>query len=405
MSSQPKQYALTETIAKHYGFTSFNDLKVEKQDISKSRHFKDSKDHEGADKDSDLSYDHFLEEKIAVIRAFLEKKMSHLPQPAMICYNGPIEGNTASKYLSKQHIFNLDIIGNGKSVADAIIIETAYVILKEQDPDLDLTIEINSIGDRDSLSRFTREFVTYYKKNLEDMPAACRTLFKKNPFKMLNCDHEKCMLLREDAPKTMTYLTEQSRTHFTEVLEYLESLNLPYEINHTLVGSQHYCSGTVFRIIGKKKANKKDKGGLGEKVNVLALGERYNTVARKAWGKKDIPAIGAAIVVSHELLQKRSVKKQKPAKFYFIQLGMGAKLKSLGIIEMLRKANIPVVQSLSKDKITGQLLAAEKLNIPYILLVGQKEAIEDSVTVRKTKNHSQETIPMSELLKYLKKLP
>lgn len=392
------QHQSAQGTAGHYGFVPFSGLEVEKQDIVKSKGFKEGKGKEG-DKDEVLNFDGFLEEKIAIIRTFIEKKMAHLSQPAMISYSGPLEGNPRVKKGNRDHIFNLDIIGNPKSIADAIIIETSYLIAKDHYPDLELEIQINSIGDKDSLARFTREFVTYYKKNINELPATCKTLFKKDPFELLNCGHEKCMILHNDSPKAIAYLTEPSRIHFREVLEYLESLSLPYTINHALVGSRNYCSGIIFRIVGTPKKNKDAN------PETVALGERYNTVSRKAWGKKEIPAIGAAILINSGGKTVGKKKKEVDAKFYFIQLGYDAKLKSLSLIEMLRQAKIPVVQALSRDKITSQLAAAEKLNVPYILLVGQKEAIENSVTVRHMNNRSQETVPVPELIEYLKKLP
>lgn len=401
-----KNHTKAESMAKHYGFKPFEGLNVEKQDIAKVKNFKDSKKNSFVDKDSILNFDNLLEEKITIMRAYLDKKMSELSQPPMICYSGPLTGNPHNSASIAHHkTFNMDIIGNGKSIADAIIIETAYIILKEHlsDDEDELLVEINSIGDKDSFARFTREFVAFCKKHAGDIPVSWKTAFKKDPFTLFSCTEDSCLSIQEEAPKPMSYLTEQSRDHFREVLEYVESLNIPYTINHSLIGSKHYSSGTIFQIVkisGKKK----------EKREVLAIGERYNTVAKKAWGKKEVPTIGATLLIDEKTIKNmkhhHAPKKDKQvnAKFYFIQLGYDAKLKSLGIIEMLRVANIPVHQSLSRDKITSQLAAAEKMNVPYILILGQKEAIEESVTIRHMITRVQETVPIVELIAYLKKL-
>lgn len=400
MKTKQKNHSQAEATAKHYGFHPLSNLSVEKQDISKVKNFKDSKKLSTSDKNSIMNFDNLLEEKVALMRLYLEKKMSDLHQPPMICYSGPIHGNP--HYSSgKGKTFNIDIIGNPKSIADAIVIETAYVILKEHlsNNEDSLTVEINSIGDKDSFARFTKEFSLYCRKHISELPVAWRQSLKKDPFSLYSCDEELCSSLIDEAPKPMTYLTEQSRDHFREVLEYVESLSLPYTINHSLIGSKHYSSGTIFRIVKTNKQGKKE---------VVAIGERYNTVSRKAWGKKEIPAIGAAFLIDEKgakSIKMPAKSKNKEARFYFIQLGYDAKLKSLSIIEMLRVANIPVHQSLSRDKITSQLAAAEKMAVPYILILGQKEAIEESVTVRHMNTRVQETIKIIELVTYLKKLP
>lgn len=89
---------------------------------------------------------------------------------------------------------------------------------------------------------------------------------------------------------------------------------------------------------------------------------------------------------------------------YFIQLGFDAKLKSLNVIEILRKAKIPIAQSLSKDSLGVQLAVAEKMGVKYALIFGQKEALKNSVIVRDMTNRSQETIKLNKLLEYLKEL-
>ena len=55
----------------------------------------------------------------------------------------------------------------------------------------------------------------------------CRQLFKRDPFELLSSHDEKCRELNERAPKTIDFLSEESRAHFQEVLEYLEALNIP----------------------------------------------------------------------------------------------------------------------------------------------------------------------------------
>lgn len=410
-----KGHVKAESTARHYGFNHFSSLHIEKQDLAKAKNFKDSKKNSFNDKDSILSFDNLLEEKISILRAYLEKRMGEMNQPPMIYFSGPLSGNPhtfdGEKKAEKSNTktFNLDIIGNAKSIADAIIIETAFVILKEHldNKDAELTIEINSIGDKDSFAKFNKEFSVFCKKRLSELPVEWRNAFKKDPLSLFKCTDEACNILLDEAPKPMSYLSEVSRDHFREVLEYIESLSLPYTINHSLIGSKHYSSGTIFQIV--KVTNEVSKiGKKTEKREVLAIGERYNTVSKKAWAKKEIPAVGATMLINEKALKnmKPIVKhtKEQEARFYFIQLGYDAKLKSLTIIEMLRIANIPVHQSLSRDKITSQLAAAEKMGVPYILILGQKEAIEGSVTVRHMHTRVQDTVLVHELVEYLKNL-
>lgn len=391
--------------AGHFGFVEYNNIQVEKQDIAKAKNFKDSLiAKKSVLETSALDFEGYLEEKIAIIRHYIEKKMVELNQPPMIFYEGPISGNPHIK--KREKTFNLDIIGNGKSISDAIIIETTCAILKDLNPDSSLLVEINSIGDKDSFNKFSREFVNFYKKHLNELPAEERQTFKKNPFDLLASTNEVCMQLNSEAPHPMNYLSEESREQFREVLEYIESLNIAYSINHCLIGNGSFCSGTIFRVMNIIDTEENE-----ERI-VSAIGERYNIVARKAWGKKEIPAIGASIIIEDKTSKGITKESKTPAKakktsdtrFFFIQLGYDARLKSLAIIDMLRSEDIHVHQSLSRDKISAQLAAAEKIAAHYLLIVGQKEAIENSVTIRHMDTLVQETVEIANLINYLKRL-
>lgn len=394
-----KTHKIAEATARHYGFMPFAGLDVQKEDIIRGKSFKIGSKRTNKDEvASSLKFENFLEEYIAITRSYINKEMSDLVQPPMICHSGPLNGNVHFDK-NKEHIFSMHILGNAKSIADAMIIETAYVILKDHVDKGELLIEINSLGDKDCFTKFTKDYTSYFKKNIGDLSTSCRHAFKKDPMSMISCSHDGCLAIQDGAPKPISYLTEEYREHFREVLEYIESLNLPYIINHNLIGSGLYAGGTVFQITAFTVKGRQDK------KEILAIGERYNSVSKKAWGKKDVPAIAAHLLVEADV--SRKIPKTiaiEDIKFYFIHLGYDAKLKSLSIMELLRVAKIPVHQALSRDKITSQIAAAEKLAVPYILILGQKEAIEDSVTVRHMNSRIQETVKVRDLIEYLQKL-
>jgi histidyl-tRNA synthetase len=191
----------------------------------------------------------------------------------------------------------------------------------------------------------------------------------------------------------MSFLTEPSRVHFKEVLEYLETLEIPYRINNALISNKKMCSQTVFEI----RDLDTDK--------VVAAGLRYNSVPKKIGFKRDMGAVGITILLPKAKDAKKSQPKSvKSPKVYFMQLGFDAKLKSLNVIEMLRRSKIPLAQSLGRDKLGGQVQTAENMNIPYTIIMGQKEAMENSVIVREMATRSQDTVKIENLPEYLKKM-
>jgi len=244
------------------------------------------------------------------------------------------------------------------------------------------------------MNRFCRELANHYRKHISVLSNHCRQAMKTDIFKVYECDDEKCRPVHESAPNPINFLSELSRQHFREVLEYLESLDIAYKIHNGLICDRNMWTQTAFEIREV------------ETNTLLATGMRYNGISKKLGYRKEIGAVG--VTVSYKKTKEEALfnrnRPGKAPKVYFVQLGFEAKLKSLEVIEMLRKANIPLAQSIGKDKISGQIQSAENSKIPHTIIMGQKEARDNSVIVREMTTRHQETIPLAKLPEYLKKI-
>jgi len=341
-----------------------------------------------------------------IMRAYIEHGMQTKPQPVMLYYYGPFFRHEKPQRgrLREHRQFGLEIIGTTKSIADAIIIRTIVDILEEVGFK-NLCININSIGDAESRPAYIKALTAYYKKSAKDLCSNCSKRLKTNPLRLLDCKDEKCQVLKEDAPDSLSYLSSSGKQHFKEVLEYLDSMEIEYRIDKTLVRGIEYYTHTVFEIIEEPDEEAVKNGATPLSV---AGGGRYNNLAKTLGSKKIIPAVGAAIgierIAMSEDLKFPTPRIAKKPKIYFIQLGFEARLKSLTIIEILRKAKIPIAQSLSKDSLSAQLAVAEKLGVSHVIIFGQKEAMDETTIVRNMKNRSQDTIKIDKLAEFLKKM-
>ncbi len=337
-----------------------------------------------------------------LIRAYIENGMQNLPQPVLFYQYGPSfrHDNPQQGRFRQFWQFDLDSLGSEKSIMDALVIKTGINILKEAGAE-NITLDINSIGDKECRNIYLKELVNYYKKNINNLPAKDRERLKKNPLRILDSKEIKTKEINENAPDSISFLCSSCKKHFKEVLEYLEEMEIPYNINKNLVRGLSYYTRTVFEVI-------EEKGGEDGNPITIAGGGRYDYLAKQLGSKKEVPAVGFSIgvdrVIASSWYKKLSPRINKKPKIYFIQLGSEAKLKSLNVIEILRKAHIPIAQTLSKDSLGAQLSIAEKLQVPYVLIFGQKEALENSVIVRDMSNRSQNTVKISKLLDYLKNI-
>ncbi|HTE48861.1 MAG TPA: histidine--tRNA ligase [Candidatus Paceibacterota bacterium] len=336
-----------------------------------------------------------------LVRAYIEHGMQTLPQPVLLYQYGPAFRHDKPQRGRYRQFwqFDLDSLGSDKSIMDALVIKAGMSILEESGAP-NLSIDINSIGDKECRNGYIKELTSYYRKNISSLAPIDRERLKINPLRILDSKEKKTQDINVSAPDSISFLCPSCKKHFKEVLEYLEEMNISYNINKNLVRGLSYYTRTVFEIL--------EQGGAeGEPIS-LAGGGRYDYLARQIGSKKDIPAVGISIgvdrIVSSAWYKKLTPRILKKPKVYFIQLGSEAKLKSLNIIETLRKAHIPIAQSLSKDSLGSQLAIAEKLAIPYTLIFGVKEALDNSVIVRDMSNRSQDTVKLDKLLEYLKEI-
>ena len=337
-----------------------------------------------------------------LVRAYIEHGMQNMPQPVMLYQYGPsFRHDKPQRGRFRQFWqFDADALGSERSIMDALIIKTCMSILEEAGAE-NLSVDINSIGDKECRSGYIRELTSYYRKHINQLPAVDRERLKINPLRILDSKEEKTIIINEQAPDSVSFLCPSCKKHFKEVLEYLEEMNIQYSLNKNLVRGLSYYTRTVFEVM--EQTNIEDGAPM-----ALAGGGRYDYLARQIGSKKDVPGVGFSIgvdrIVASPWYKKLAPRILKKPKIYFIQLGSEAKLRSLNVIEILRKAHIPIAQSLSKDSLGSQLAIAEKLSIPYALIFGVKEALDNSVIVRDMGSRSQDTVKLGKLLEYLKEL-
>lgn len=289
-------------------------------------------------------------------------------------------------------VFNVE-----KSIAEAILIQACRSLT------LDLgyenhSVRINSLGDRDSSMRYIRELTNYLKKRLDDMPESARELMKDHAMTALAHLIEKEHELAYKTPNPLEYLTDQSRKHFREIVEYLDMTQTPYEIDPKLIGHHECYSDALFAI------DLLDEEGMRlQHTPLLIRGGRYNEFVHRNT-KQQIPAAGALVVLRDKKAPSRSPKTRlSTPSVYVVQLGFGPKIKSLMLIDELRKAGIAVHQNLASDSLSTQLRDAERQAVKYTIIIGQKEYVENNVILRDMAGRNQETIPASTVIGKLKR--
>ncbi len=337
----------------------------------------------------------------SIARAYIQHGMVNLPQPVKFFYFGPMfrHDRPQAGRLRSFHQFGFEAIGDSHPIIDAEIIFLVSNLLEELG--LKVNVQINSIGCSRCREAYKTKLVNYYRDRRSSLCDNCKRRLVKNPLRILDCKEEGCQPLKEEAPQIVDYLCEDCKNHFVRVLEYLDEVNVLYNLNPYLVRGLDYYTKTVFEFFPQEAAGE----GV-QKQDALGGGGRYDNLV-EFLGGRPTPACGVALGVERIILKLKENNVDVPPlpapEIFLAQLGEQARKKIFGLIEDLRKNGFRVIHSLSKEGIKKQLEMANKFGAKYALILGQKEVLDGTIIVRDMEGGAQEIIDFSKVVQEMKK--
>lgn len=335
----------------------------------------------------------------SIMRAYIQNGMNTLSQPVKLWYWGPAfryERPQAGRFRIHNQ-FGLEIIGDSNALTDTYAIYLAWQILSKSGIKSGLILDINSIGDAECRPKIKKKLTDYFQNFLPAMCADCNRRFIENPLRILDCKEEKCRKIIDGAPQIIDLLCADCKGHFSEVLENLDALQIPYNLNSKLVRGLDYYTRTVFEISLSADKNRQ---------RTLVGGGRYDDLA-KILGGIATPAFGWAAGVERliEVVKEKEIEipEQVLTDIALIQIGEKAKKQVLNLMVELEKTKFKTTTIIGKESLKSQLRSAQKLGARICLIIGQREAIDKSVIVKDMENGSQETILQKNTIEILKK--
>ncbi|GIW65263.1 MAG: histidine--tRNA ligase [Candidatus Parcubacteria bacterium] len=334
-----------------------------------------------------------------VMRAYFEHNLDKLPQPQKFYYFGPFfrHENPQAGRLRQFHQLGYEILGKKSDpIYDAESIVLGIELLKELKIS-NFIIHINSIGCDVCRPKYIKKLEEYYKKHSSQVCKDCAKRIKTNPLRVLDCKEKECEPIIKGAPNILDSLCSNCREHFKNVLEYLDELNISYNLDSTLVRGLDYYSKTVFEFKIE---------GIGSEIGSLGGGGRYDYLAQ-ILGRGILPALGVGLGVERLIYvmkaQQIKLPERQGKKVFIIHLGDLAKKKTLLIMQKLRNAGISFVETQEKESLKAQLRSANKVQADLALIIGQKEVFDNTIIIRDMHSGLQETISLNKLTEGVKK--
>ena len=325
-----------------------------------------------------------------VVRAFISEGMQQ-NLPVKMYYAGPMfRYERPQKGRQRQFTqFGVELLGVEVPQADIEVIAMAYEFIESLGLSGTVTVEINSLGDKESRDAYRAKLVAYLKENYDKLSEDSKTRLDKNPLRVLDSKEECDKAVVAGAPLYQDSLNENSKNFFNAVLKGLDNLGIRYHINNRLVRGLDYYSHTVFELITDK---------LGAQGTVLA-GGRYDGLVEQMGGGK-VSGIGWACGVERlSMLLEEDVSLPRPVAV--IPVGEDTNDKALQIACQLRKAGFRVEQAYGGN-LKKRMMKANKVNAEKAIIIGSEELAAGNVTVKNLDNGEQRMVSLNNLIEGLK---
>ena len=327
------------------------------------------------------------------VRCFLEHNLYAEPLPCKLYYlNAPIfrYENPQSGRLREHHQFGMECLGAKEATADAELILTAYHLLQDLGVG-NLSVEINSIGCPNCRPTYHARLKEFLGGRIDRLCETCRERFDRNPLRVLDCKEKQCQELTKDAPSMLDLLCGECREHFEQLKDCLDGAGIPYRVNPRIVRGLDYYTKTVFELVTETPDGKLTVCG----------GGRYDNLVEQI-GEQSIPAVGFGMGLERVLilLDGEGIEIPKPAWYDVFVTYMGEnRQKAFALVQALREAGIKADMDHCGRSLKAQFKYANKTGAPLTAVIGDDEAANGTVKLKRMSDGTEQTVAVAEAAK------
>jgi histidyl-tRNA synthetase len=319
-------------------------------------------------------------------RAYVEHGMASLPSPLRIYWVGAAfrhERPQAGRLRQFTQI-DLEAIGSDDPALDAEIILFAWRLYASLGL-RDLTLLINSIGDREARAPYIAALREYFRPHLDRLDKDDQMRFEKNPLRLLDSKNDRTRELLENAPNLHEALSPASRDHFEGLQAHLSAAGIPYTIDDRLVRGFDYYTHTVFEIVPPNAGQQGTIGGGGRYDGLIEL-----------LGGRPTPAVGFGSGIERIILNLKRQEIEPPAlpspSVYLTIASPEAAAAGFALADELRRAGVATQSGTAGQSLKSQLRQAGRLAVPYVAILGDEELAAGTVTLRDMRGGTQQSV-------------
>lgn len=318
------------------------------------------------------------------VRAFVEASLYAEAQPTKLYYFTPVfrYENVQKGRLRQHHQFGIEVFGAASPSVDAEVISVAMGIFETLGIQ-GLRLKINSIGHPECRAAYNTTLKHFLEPHYDDLCETCQERFHKNPMRTIDCKVRSCQAIVKDAPRILDHICAECGNHFDLLKQYLSAMDIPYEVDPSIVRGLDYYSKTVFEIVS-------------EDITVCG-GGRYDYLIEEIGGPS-MPAVGFGMGLERLLmtLEEEGIEIPEAPRYdvFIASMGEAAALKAAALALALRKTGLKVEIDHMGKKLKAQMKVANRLNAAYTIILGEEELEKQEAALKHMDSGEQVLVPL-----------
>lgn len=305
--------------------------------------------------------------------------------PNVFRYERPQKGR-----LREHWQLNADLIGAEGVEADAEIIAMSHGIMRSlgaEERDFEIRVSDRRILDAVYKSVGIAQEYAANVTRLLDRRAKIDD-FEKELTALISHEEKAVKLIEEIENITSTAYLEELRI----ALEHMGVHNMV--VDTSITRGFDYYTGMVFEVFDTHEGNRRSLFGGGRYDNLLSM-----------FGGDPIPAVGFGMgdVTARDFLEAHNLLPEyAPATELMICIvDKESTAHAIQVAQSLRREDVTVAINFSGKRIGDQIRQADKMKIPFVIAIGEKERIDGRYTVKNLSSGVEITLPADRIAEHL----
>jgi histidyl-tRNA synthetase len=310
----------------------------------------------------------------SICRLYVEHGLHRAPLPFKAFFAGPMFRYAAPQRGRYREFWQVDVeaIGSEDAALDAELIELFTAIGR----DLGITslrLELNSIGCRACRPAYLERLRAWLADHDAELDDDARTKAATSPLRVFDVKSPRVRAALEAAPAIGDSLCDACAAHFAELRSILDTMEVRYAIEPTLVRGLDYYTRTVFEFVNE---------ALDAAQSTVCAGGRYDYLVEEIGGRPT-PGIGWAAGVERLAMSlPPGAVARAPADVFFVVMDGAPRTRLLALMTELRATGLRCDTDFMGRSLKGQLTQAARAHAGTIVIAGA-----DGATVRRAGEH------------------